>query len=132
MGLFSRWFGPRDDDGPVTLRALDQDARRSQLAELAAALDELITSMEQPPAPVDNPGWQGRLKDYRWSQGGAVMLQKQVITREDLVEITAGLRPVFGVAGPVPGLERLARLSDRVQAIVKIIEAPLPSEQTTS
>jgi len=130
MGLLSRLFGKQDDDdAPVVQRPLDQDARRAQLHDLEIALEELIAAMEQPPSPVTNPGWQGRLKDYKWSQGGATMLQKQTITREELVDITAGVRPVFGPTGPTAGLEHLAPLSDRVQTLIRALEDPLPSEQ---
>lgn len=129
MGLLSRIFGKNDDDdGPVAERPLDQEARRAQLTELDAALGELITAMEEPPSPVDNPGWQGRVKDYRWAQGGCALLQKTTVTREGLVEITAGLRPAFGAGGPPAGLEHLQPMSDKVITLGRALEAPLPSE----
>lgn len=129
MGLLSRIFGKSDDDdGPVVERPLDQEARRAQLTELDAALGKLITAMEEPPSPVDNPGWQGRVKDYRWAQGGCALLQKTQVTRDGLVEITAGLRPVFGLDGPPDGLEHLVPLSDEVIRLSRALEAPLSSE----
>src|SRR5699024_7290963 len=129
MGLLSRIFGRTDsDDGPVVERPLDQEARRAQLTEMDAALGELITAMETPPCPVDNPGWQGRIKDYHWAQGSCTLLQKTPVTREGLVEITAGLRPGVGPDGPPDGLEHLVPLSDRVIALSRDLETPLPSE----
>lgn len=129
MGLLSRIFGRNDDDDtPVAERPLDQTARRAQLTELDAALDKLITAMETPPSPVDNPGWQGRVKDYKWAQGSCTMLQTTRVTREGLVEITAGIRPVFGPDGPPTGLEHLVVLSDTVIERSRALETPLPSE----
>ncbi|HIT74531.1 MAG TPA: hypothetical protein IAA98_03005 [Candidatus Avipropionibacterium avicola] len=131
MGLFDKLFrrNTEDDDGPAVSRPLDQEARTAQLTELEDALEALVTAMETPPSPTENPGWQGRIKDYRWAQGGCLMLKKTVITRDGLVEVTAGLRPLFGVDGPPEGLGHLAALSDDVIAKARVLEAPLPSEQ---
>lgn len=132
MGLFDKLFrrNSEDDEAPAVSRPLDQEARGGQLAELDAALQALIAAMETPPSPVANPGWQGRIKDYRWAQGGCTMLRKTTITRDGLVEITAGLRPVFGPDGPPPGLEHLVELSDSVIAKTRVLEAPLASEES--
>ncbi|MGD7708190.1 hypothetical protein [Microlunatus sp. Y2014] len=131
MGWLSRLLGREgaDDDSPVAPRMLDQDARRAQLGELEAALEELVTAMDSPPSPVENPGWVGRIKDYNHHLGTTTMLQKQPVTREALVELTAGMRPLFTTGQPVPaGLEHLVPLSDRVITLTRQLEEPLPSE----
>lgn len=130
MGLFDKLFRrDSDDDTPVVSAPLDQEARTAQLIELEKALEELVTAMTQPPSPVSNPGWHGRVKDYEWMIGGCTLARKATITRDTLSEITTGMRPVFGPSGPPEGLESIAALSDVVIAKARALEAPLPSEQ---
>lgn len=130
MGLFDKLFGRKsDDDSPVVSAPLDQEARTAQLIELEKALEDLLCAMKEPPSPVSNPGWQGRVKDYEWMLGGCSLARRATITRDALSEITAGMRPVFGPDGPPEGLDGIAALSDTVIAKARALEAPLPSEQ---
>lgn len=129
MGWLQRLFGrnDEDDDSPVNEVALNQEGRRAQLTEFTQILDELLAAMQEPPSPVSNVGWQGRVKDLEYVRGGAVILSRQTITRSELVDLLLGLRPVFP-GEPPAGLEHVGQLSSKVVGLAREMEKPLPGE----
>lgn len=95
MGLLSKLFS-RDDDSPVVSRAVDREACRAQLTELADALDELRSAMRAPGSPQNNPGWDGRVRDFTQASNGARMLcDRPVITHDELYDHLSTVRPLF-------------------------------------
>lgn len=95
MGIFSRFFA-KDDDSPVTSRAVDLELRRGQLIELADALDDLRARMKDPGSPVNNPGWDGRVRDFGQASNQARMLgDRPVVTHDELFDYVSTVRPLF-------------------------------------
>ncbi|MDO4784995.1 MAG: hypothetical protein Q3997_07930 [Propionibacteriaceae bacterium] len=101
MGWFRRFRNNTGGkDAPAAEPHLDVDLRRRQLVALEAALTGLIDAMTQPPSPVDNPGWQGKIRDYAWVRGEIRTLLDGTITHDGVYDLILGVRPVF--RGEVP------------------------------
>lgn len=133
MGWLGRLFRTNqddvDEDAPAVGRPVDLDARRRQLNELDTALTALLEGMDQPPAPIDNPGWRGRRGDLSVARSSVRTLRDATtFTRDDLFEVISTIRPVFGRGQAPAGLEPLAALSDRVIVLARSLETPLPHE----
>lgn len=133
MSWLDRLLGRRreddgDDDAPVDDRiVVNVPVRRAQLEVLEQALDALVNAMQQPPCPVENPGWQGRIHDYEWMLGNTMMLRRGALSKEALYDVLLAVRPVF--PGEVPDhLAHLIPLQDDVVAAAREIEQPLPGE----
>lgn len=117
-----------DDDAPLPEQVVDQAARKAQLIELEEALTALITAMSAPPAPVQNPGWQGRIRDYAWVRGEVMVLTSGTITHDGLYDLMLGVRPVF--RGAVPDeYAFIAPLQERMLSAVRVMQTPLPTER---
>ena len=101
MGWFRRLFsGPSEDRGPVAEPQLDVELRHRQLVALESALSALILAMSQPPSPLDNPGWQGKIRDYSWVCSQIRTLVEGTITHDGVYDLILGVQPVF--RGEVP------------------------------
>ncbi|MDO4715994.1 MAG: hypothetical protein Q4B08_00330 [Propionibacteriaceae bacterium] len=101
MGWFRRLFSGSGEDGqPIAEPHLDAELRRSQLVALESALSALIQAMSQPPSPLDNPGWQGKIRDYNWVCGQIRTLIEGTITHDGVYDLILGVQPVF--RGEVP------------------------------
>lgn len=128
MSWLKRLINRNDDADDESPLPLDVPARTAQLEALERHIDALLAAMREPPCPVANPGWQGKIRDYEWVAGNARMLHKGAMTRESLQDVIFSVRPVFNGAPP-EGLEHLVPLSDQVMASARSMEAPLPSER---
>lgn len=120
MGWLSKLFAG-NDDAPAPEPALDVETRRRQLAELDDALTALIQAMSEPPSPLNNPGWQGKLRDYAWVRHEVRELTNGTITHDGLYALILGVQPVF--RGEVPNeLAFIGPLQDRVLAATKSMQ----------
>lgn len=126
MGWLDKLLGrEQEDDTPVPEKVLGSDERRAQLTELSQALRELLAGMSGEGCPIDNPGWRGRMRDYQYSLGGIDTLLSTRITKEELFDTLATIRPL----GQVPqGCEHLTTLADQVVTLARQAERPLPGE----
>lgn len=119
MGLFSKLFG-RDEEAPV--REIDVDAKRKELVELEDALGALARRMRDDEFPVDNPGWQGRLKDLFAARADTQRLEsKPDLTRQDILDHVVGVRPLYR-GEPSPLYAPLAAENDRVVAALEALQ----------
>ncbi len=130
MGWLSRLFGGGGDpdDEPVPDKLLNQDVRRGQLAELESALADLVRLMDAPDAPVDNPGWRGRARDFSYTLGSTrLLLEAKAVTKEGLYELISTVRPLYRGAPP-PEYAHLAACNERIVAALRVLESPAPGE----
>lgn len=131
MGLLGKLFKRGDAEAEqATPRTLDREARRGQLRELETACDALANAMRETDSRLDTPGWRERIGEYSRAAGTAAALRLGQFEREQLLDLSFEIRPVFTGAPPA-GLEALAPLQDRVVALAKELSATLPSEVLT-
>ena len=131
MGLLDKIFkrGEASSEQEVP-RALDLDARKSQLRELETACDALANAMREMDSRLDAPGWRERIGEYSRAAGTAAILAAGGFRREQLLDLSFEVRPVF-TGAPPPGLEELAPLQDAAVAHAKALAEMLPFEQLT-
>lgn len=124
MGWLGRIFGWATETSSETEISpeIDVARRRAQLDELESALGELISAMREEPSPVDNPGWQGKIKDYSWVRKEIQILVSTGITHDGVYDLILGVKPVFRGQIP-PELSFIGPLQDRVQAAVRQMQA---------
>ena len=133
MGLVDRLrgaLGGHAEAEPVE-PPLDEAARRAQLDDLDDALRGLARAMAAEVALMTNPGWSGRVDEYRWVAGEAVRLSKHGFTRADLLDLANEVRPLFvpGAGEPPAEYARFAADQQRVLDATEALRATLPSEQ---
>ena len=122
--LFRR--GSEDDAGEVPI-TLDLERRKAQLARLEQALDALANEMRAEHS-MDDPGWRGRVNEYRRLAGEAMTLRRGPITREAILDLVFEVRPLF--TGPIPaGMEACGPLQDEVLAAAADLRELLPGER---
>ena len=131
MGLLDKLF-KRGDAAPEEdeTRVMDLDARKSQLRELETACDALANAMREMDSRLDTPGWRERIGEYSRAAGTAAILAAGGFRREQLLDLSFEVRPVF-TGAPPPGLEELAPLQDAAVAHAKALAEMLPSEELT-
>lgn len=96
MGWIHRLLrGAVGQDAAAAEPPFDADLRRSQLIALESALLNLVEAMTQPPSPVDNPGWRGKIRDYVWVCGEIRTLLDGTITHDGVYDLILGVQPVF-------------------------------------
>ena len=130
MGLLDKLVNrgaAREDDAT---RVLDVDARQSQLRELEAACDALADAMREMDSRLDTPGWRERIGEYSRAAGTTAILAAGGFRREQLLDLSFEVRPVF-TGAPPPGLEELAPLQDAAVAHAKSLAEMLPSGALT-
>jgi hypothetical protein len=111
MGLFSKLFG---SNGPEEVIAIDVEAKKRGLAELSTAIRTLTDRMQGDGFPVENPGWQGRIRDLQRARADADRLEQQsTFTRQDLFDYTTTVRPLYRGEAP-PEFAGLAEENARV------------------
>jgi hypothetical protein len=128
VGILSKLFGRKsDDDGEGAPIVLDAERRKPQLLRLEKALDALAAAMREN-STMDNPGWRGRVNEYRRLAGDAMQLRRGEISREGVLDLVFEIRPVF--SGPVPpGMENLQPLQDEVLAAAEDLRELMPGER---
>ena len=80
MGILDRLRGQHaedTEDGPVVEPPIDRDARRAQLDELEESLRQLARAMADQPERMANPGWRGRVEDYRYAANEAAHISRR-------------------------------------------------------
>lgn len=130
MGFWNRLLGKdeADDDTPVPDKVLNDGVRRQQLTELEQALQSLVDAMEGAGDRMENPGWQGRARDYSYALGGTRMLLRQPrLTKEPLFELITTIRPLYRGEAPAEYAE-LAPANDRLMGALAALEEPAPGE----
>lgn len=125
--LFNRGSAQAEENAPIEL---DVDARRTQLRELEAACDELANAMGEMDTRMDTPGWRERIAEYNRAAGNATLLRTSPFAREQLLDLSFEVRPVF-TGSPPPGLESLGPLQDAAVARAKALGEVLPGERLT-
>lgn len=123
--LFNRGGAPSEEDAPIEL---DVDARRAQLRALEAACDKLVQAMSDMGSRMDAPGWRERIAEYSRAAGNASLLRTSRFTREQLLDLSFEVRPVF-TGSPPPGLEELAPLQEAAVGHAKSLAEVLPGER---
>ena len=135
MGLMDRWrsrakddSGDSDDTG--TPPPVDVAARSAQLIELDDALRALARGMAADTDRMRNPGWSGKVADYRAVAADAAALERDGFDRASLTDLVNQVVPLFRPGGDVPGeYVEVADAHQRVLDAADAIRAVLPSEQ---
>jgi hypothetical protein len=128
VSWLKRLIGGGDDDlpGPVILNV---EARRTQLQELEAALDKLVAVMAENTERMSNPGWRGRVSEYRMLSGEARLLRAREFTREEILDLAFEIRPVF--TGEMPDDVRAVEpLQADLMRAAEALQEVLPGERS--
>lgn len=136
MGLMDRLRGGRktspdsdegDDHG--TPPPVDLEARGAQLIELDDALRSLARGLAADADRMRNPGWAGRVADYRTVAADAAAMERDGFDRAALTDLANQVVPLYrpGAAVP-PEYVAVAGAHDRALAAADALRAVLPSE----
>jgi hypothetical protein len=135
MGLMDRWrsrdkTGSGDEDDTGTPPPVDVDARGAQLIELDDALRALARQMAADTARMRNPGWSGKVADYRAVAADAAALERDGFDRASLTDLVNQVVPLFRPGSDVrPEYVDVADAHQRVLDAAAAVRAVLPSEQ---
>ncbi len=134
MGLMDRWRsrakdegGDEDDTG--TPPPVDVAARSSQLIELDDALRALARGMAADAERMRNPGWAGKVADYRAVAAEAAALERDGFDRASLTDLANQVVPLFRPGAAMP--EEYASVQDAHQRVLDAadaLRAVLPAE----
>ena len=135
MGLLDRWRsrvgdegGDEDDAGAPP--PVDVAARSAQLIELDDALRSLARGMAADTDRMRNPGWSGKVADYRAVAAEAATLERDGFDRASLTDLVNQVVPLFRPGSDVPReYVDVADAHQRVLEAADAIRAVLPSEQ---
>lgn len=128
MGLLKKLFGRDEESGPDLPVTLDVDARRTQLAELEQALDELTRLMRSRTDLMENPGWRAKITEYDMVAGEAMQLRKATPTREALLDLAFEVRPAVNPK-TADGLTEVVAAQDRALAAANTLIELQPGER---
>lgn len=136
MGLMDRLRGARrsssdeSEEDTGTPPPVDVAVRSQQLIELDDALRTLARSMAADTGRMSNPGWAGKVADYRAVAAAAAELERDGFDRADLTDLAAQVVPLYraGVSVP-PEYEPVRHVHDRVMAAAEALRAVPASEQ---
>lgn len=136
MGWLDRLRGTRtgvtdeeseEDTGPPP--AVDVPARSQQLIELDDALRTLARAMAADQARMRNPGWAGKVADYRAVAADAATLERDGFDRAALTDLASQVVPLSRAGAQLPAeYADLADQHGRVMAAADALRAVLPSE----
>ena len=135
MGLLDRWRSRAGDDGgdeddAGALPPVDVAARSAQLIELDDALRSLARGMAVDTDRMRNPGWSGKVADYRAVAAEAATLERDGFDRASLTDLVNQVVPLFRPGSDVPReYVDVADAHQRVLEAADAIRAVLPSEQ---
>ncbi len=136
MGLMDRLRGGRaaetkeseEDDG--TPPPVDVQARSQQLIELDDALRTLARGLAADSDRMLNPGWAGKVADYRAVAADAAALESDGFDRAALTDLAAQVVPLYRDGMPVPSeYEAVVTEHARAMAAAAALRAVLASEQ---
>ena len=118
MGLFSRFFGEKDE--VATNTPFDEAAVRPLIEALIDATGELIEAMSTDESPTNNPGWAGRVRDFRNTRGDLrILLKRRTFGRDELFDVLITARPLFRGTPPAA----YAHLTGPNSLVIETIEA---------
>ena len=135
MGLLDRWRSRAGDEGGDEDDAgapppVDVAARSAQLIELDDALRSLARGMAADTDRMRNPGWSGKVADYRAVAAEAATLERDGFDRASLTDLVNQVVPLFRPGSDVPReYVDVAEAHQRVMDAADAIRAVLPSEQ---
>ena len=135
MGLLDRWRSRAGDEGGDEDDAgapppVDVAARSAQLIELDDALRSLARGMAADTDRMRNPGWSGKVADYRAVAAEAATLERDGFDRASLTDLVNQVVPLFRPGSDVPReYVDVADAHQRVLEAADAIRAVLPSEQ---
>jgi hypothetical protein len=126
VSWLKRLIGGGDDlPAPVTLNV---EARRAQLQELEAALDKLVAVMADNTERMSNPGWRGRVSEYRMLSGEARLLRAREFTREEILDLAFEVRPAL--SGDLPeDVRAIEPLQAELMRAAEALQEVLPGER---
>jgi len=133
MGILDRLRGRHTEDtegGPVVEPPIDREARRAQLDELEESLRQLARAMADRPERMSNPGWRGRVEDYRYAANEAAHIARREFQRSEVLDIVNQIRPLYppGVVAPSPEYLPFEAEQTRLLGALHALRQPLPSE----
>jgi hypothetical protein len=109
--------------------AVDVDVRKRQLVDLDAELRTLAREMAADSARMSNPGWAGRVADYRAVAAEAAALERGEFDRAALTDLASQVVPLYRAGADIPPeYQPFAQAHERVMAAVDALRAVLPSE----
>lgn len=128
MSWLKRLLGGDDSPlpGPVTL---DLEARKAQLQELESVLDRVVTAMTDNAERMSNPGWRGRVSEYRMLSGEARLLRARAFTREEILDLAFEVRPVYSGDQP-DDVRALEPLQAELMRAAEVLREVLPGERS--
>jgi hypothetical protein len=138
MGLLDRFRAGRRDaaeseDDHGTPPPVDTAARSQQLIELDDALRALARSLAADSDRMRNPGWAGKVSDYRAVAADAAALERDGFDRAALTDLANQVVPLYRAGAPVPAeYAAVAADHDRAMAAADALRAVLPAEQQGS
>lgn len=109
---------------------VDLAARGQQLIELDDALRTLARAMAADTERMRNPGWAGKVADYRTVAADAAAMERDGFDRAALTDLASQVVPLYraGTAVP-PEYEALVAEHERAMAAVETLRAVPRSEQ---
>jgi len=117
-----------DDHG--TPPPVDVQARSQQLIELDDALRTLARSLAADSHRMRNPGWAGKVADYRAVAADAAALERDGFDRAALTDLAAQVVPLYRAGVPVPAeYEAVADQHARAMAAADALRDVLATEQ---
>ncbi len=135
MGLMDRFRASRKDSDESTEDTgtpppVDVSARSQQLIELDDALRTLARAMASDTERMRNPGWAGKVADYRTVAADAAATERDGFDRAALTDLASQVVPLYRAGtGVPPEYEALVAQHERVMAAVEALRAVPPSEQ---
>lgn len=120
---------PVESDGSPEV-PIDVAARQQQLIELDDALRRLARAMAADQARMANPGWAGKVADYRTVAADAARMERDGFDRAALTDLASQVVPLYaaGRAEPPPEYAAVLAEHERVMAAVQALRETLPSE----
>ena len=99
MGLMDRWRSrakgdDADEDDTGTPPPVDVAARSAQLIELDDALRTLAREMAADGDRMSNPGWSGKVADYRAVAAESATLERDGFDRASLTDLVSQVVPL--------------------------------------
>ena len=79
---------------------------------------------------MGNPGWRGRVEDYRWAANEAAALGRTEFTRAEILDLANQIAPLYAPGGAVPAEYAVYQTEQaRLLEAVEELRRPLPSEE---
>lgn len=136
MGLMDRLRGARQggsdssEQDTGTPPPVDLEARGRQLIELDDALRALARGLAADTDRMANPGWSGKVADYRAVAAEAAALERDGFDRADLTDLAAQVVPLYRASASVPPeYESVREAHERAMAATEALRTVLPAEQ---